>query len=166
MGKAKKEAGSKHEPFSPEKVFSTEASSNKIIPNVLNSPQKYIQGDGVLGDIGLYLGLIGSTHAAILITGGRGKKIRRDGVAKLKALRYCRNTRNIFRGMLIRGNRAHSGIAGKGETSCRFCCRYRRREVPRYGERRSRPVIRPGSHLSDDCLDGRPVRRSVGDLFP
>ena len=74
MGKAKKETGSKREPFSPAKVFSAEASSNKIIPNVLNSPQKYIQGDGVLGDIGLYLGLIGSTHAAILITGGGEKR--------------------------------------------------------------------------------------------
>lgn len=90
MGKAKKEIGLKHEPFSPAKVFSAEASSSKIIPNVLNSPQKYIQGDGVLGDIGLYLGLIGSTHAAILITGGGEKRfggvvsqsLKRSGIAE------------------------------------------------------------------------------------
>ncbi|MGH7851759.1 MAG: glycerol dehydrogenase [Thermodesulfobacteriota bacterium] len=70
----KKDTGSKYEPFSPDKVFSAEASSNKIIPNVLNSPQKYIQGDGVLNDLGLYLGLIHSRHAAVLVTEGGQKR--------------------------------------------------------------------------------------------
>ncbi|MGH7891412.1 MAG: glycerol dehydrogenase [Thermodesulfobacteriota bacterium] len=74
MGKVKKDTSSKYEPFSPDKVFSAEASSNKIIPNVLNSPQKYIQGDGVLNDLGLYLGLIHSRHAAVLVTEGGQKR--------------------------------------------------------------------------------------------
>lgn len=69
MGKVKKAAISTPEPFIPDKVFSAEASVNKIIPNVLNSPQKYIQGDGVLGNLGLYLGLVGSGHTAVLISG-------------------------------------------------------------------------------------------------
>jgi glycerol dehydrogenase len=89
MGKVKKDTGSKYEPFSPDKVFSAEASSNKIIPNVLNSPQKYIQGDGVLNDLGLYLGLIHSKHTAVLVSGGGEKRfgemisqsLKRSGIA-------------------------------------------------------------------------------------
>lgn len=89
MGKVKKDTGSKYEPFSPDKVFSAEVSSNKIIPNVLNSPQKYIQGDGVLNDLGLYLGLIHSKHAAVLVSGGGEKRfgemisqsLKRSGIA-------------------------------------------------------------------------------------
>ncbi len=89
MGKVKKDTGSKYEPFSPDKVFSAEVSSNKIIPNVLNSPQKYIQGDGVLNDLGLYLGLIHSKHAAVLVTEGGQKRfggliaesLNRSGIA-------------------------------------------------------------------------------------
>ena len=89
MGKVKKETGSKHELFSPDKVFSAEAGSNKIIPNVLNSPQKYIQGDGVLNDLGLYLGLIHSRHAAVLVSEGGQKRfgevvsqsLKRSGIA-------------------------------------------------------------------------------------
>lgn len=89
MGKAKKEKDLRHEPFEPGKVFSTEATANKTIPNVLNSPQKYIQGDGVLNDLGLYLGLIHSRHAAVLLTEGGNKRfggmiaesLNRSGIA-------------------------------------------------------------------------------------
>ncbi|MEW6145574.1 MAG: glycerol dehydrogenase [Thermodesulfobacteriota bacterium] len=74
MGRVKKLTKSAPETFTPAKVFSAEASSNKIIPNVLNSPQKYIQGDGVLNDLGLYLGLIHSRHAAVLISEGGNRR--------------------------------------------------------------------------------------------
>jgi glycerol dehydrogenase len=88
MARIKKAAKPTPEPFSPDKVFSAEASSNKIIPNVLNSPQKYIQGDGVMKDLGLYLGLIHSKHAAVLVSEGGQKRfgetisqsLRRSGI--------------------------------------------------------------------------------------
>jgi glycerol dehydrogenase len=78
MARIKKAAKEAPEAFTPNEVFSAEASSNKIIPNVLNSPQKYIQGDGVLNDLGLYLGLIHSRHAAVLISEGGNKRFGRS----------------------------------------------------------------------------------------
>jgi len=64
--------------FSPGSIF---PATDGPPPNVLAAPPRYIQGDGVLGQIGRYLSLVPSRRAAVLISdGGR----RRDG-ARVKA---------------------------------------------------------------------------------
>ncbi len=61
-------------PFLPDAVFGT---TDKPPPQVLAAPSRYIQGDGVLADLGRYLSIINSRHAAVLISaGGR----QRDGL--------------------------------------------------------------------------------------
>ncbi len=61
-------------PFLPDAVFGT---TDKTPPQVLAAPSRYIQGDGVLADLGRYLSIINSRHAAVLISaGGR----QRDGL--------------------------------------------------------------------------------------
>ena len=61
-------------PFKPEEIFSAEVSSEHIVPRVLNSPRKYIQSEGALDNLGLYLGLMDSKHAAVIITEGGSKR--------------------------------------------------------------------------------------------
>ena len=60
-------------PFLPDAVFGT---SNSTPPQVFAAPSRYIQGDGVLAELGRYLSIINSRHPAVLISaGGR----QRDG---------------------------------------------------------------------------------------
>lgn len=60
-------------PFLPDAVFGT---SNRTPPQVFAAPSRYIQGDGVLAELGRYLSIINSRHTAVLISaGGR----QRDG---------------------------------------------------------------------------------------
>ena len=67
-------------PFLPDAVF---GASNSPPPQVFAAPSRYIQGDGVLADLGRYLSLINSRHSAVLISaGGR----RRDGVRIARGL--------------------------------------------------------------------------------
>lgn len=47
-------------PFEPEEVFSAEVSSEHIVPRVWNSSRKYIQCEGALDNLGLYLSLMDS----------------------------------------------------------------------------------------------------------
>ncbi len=60
--------------FNSQEVFSSEVSYNGIISKVLNSPQKYIQSPGALHNLGNYLKLLESKHAAVLITPGGDKR--------------------------------------------------------------------------------------------
>lgn len=60
--------------FNPADVFSPKVSYEGIIPKVLNSPHKYIQSPGALHNLGLYLKLIESKHAAVLISVGGNKR--------------------------------------------------------------------------------------------
>ena len=67
-------------PFLPDAVF---GASNSPPPQVFAAPSRYIQGDGVLADLGRYLSLINSRHSAVLISaGGR----QRDGVRIARGL--------------------------------------------------------------------------------
>ena len=60
-------------PFLPDTVF---AHQHHTPPQVLAAPSRYIQGDGVLADLGRYVAMINSRHAAVLISAGGHK---RDG---------------------------------------------------------------------------------------
>lgn len=80
--------------FKPEEVFSAEVSAGSIIPRVLNAPRKYIQCPGALDNLGLYLSLTSSKHAAVIITEGGsrrfGKKIsdslKRSGINETQVI--------------------------------------------------------------------------------
>jgi len=54
------------EPFSPQEVFLGKDAGEKIVPNVLISSQRYIQGDGVIAHLGRYLSIIQSIRPAIV----------------------------------------------------------------------------------------------------
>jgi hypothetical protein len=60
-------------PFSPDAIF---AAGHATLPAVLAAPARYIQGNGVLGQLGQYLSLVPSRRPVILISAG-GQ--RRDG---------------------------------------------------------------------------------------
>jgi glycerol dehydrogenase len=63
-------------PYSPQSVFSRGDGPGRAEPRVLIAPARYVQGDGVLDQLGRYLPLIPSQHPAILLSkGGR----RREG---------------------------------------------------------------------------------------
>jgi glycerol dehydrogenase len=65
---------SSQKPFKPEEIFSAKVSKGNIVPRVLNSPRKYIQSEGALDNLGAYLSLMDSTHAAVIITQGSSKR--------------------------------------------------------------------------------------------
>ncbi len=71
-------------PYLPRRIFSIEGGESTIVPRVLISPHRYIQGDGVLDNLGRYLTIVPSRQAAILISeGGR----RRFGTRLLESLK-------------------------------------------------------------------------------
>lgn len=72
------------QPFLPDPIFADGAGKQGALPQVLAAPSRYIQGDGVLDQLGRYLSLVPSGRAAILITKG-GE--RRDGARLSKSLR-------------------------------------------------------------------------------
>ena len=69
-----------HKPYFPHGIFS---GKGEVIPRVLVSPQRYIQGAGVLDHIGRYLSLLNAKRAGILIS-KRGQGA--DGVRILESL--------------------------------------------------------------------------------
>ena len=70
------------EPFSPHAVFGVGISATDgVPPQVLAAPSRYIQGDGVLNQLGRYLAVMPTRCTAILISAG-GQ--RREG-ARIKA---------------------------------------------------------------------------------
>ena len=75
------------EPFSPQEVFLGKDAGEKIVPNVLISSQRYIQGDGVIAHLGRYLSIIQSIRPAILISEGG---MRRIGDKILESLRKAK----------------------------------------------------------------------------
>ncbi len=86
-----------HKIFNPADVFSPEVSYNGIIPKVLNSPHKYIQSEGALHNLGLYLSSLESKHAAVLITAGGDKRIG-SIIANSFKRSNIKETRIIFQG--------------------------------------------------------------------
>lgn len=81
--------------YLPSTVFAPEGAGNA--PRVFISPQRYIQGRGVLAHIGRYLSLVGARRAAILISAG-GQT--RHGALLAESLRAARidSVRSIFAG--------------------------------------------------------------------
>lgn len=75
---------SPRKPFKPEEIFSAEVSKGHIVPRVLNSPRKYIQCEGALDNLGLYLGMSDAKHTAVIITSGGSKRFGRRISESLK----------------------------------------------------------------------------------
>ena len=55
-------------PYFPHGIFLPEAGSGHPSPRVFVSPQRYVQGVGVLDGVGRYLSLLDARHAAVLMT--------------------------------------------------------------------------------------------------
>jgi len=56
------------EPYEPASIFLPDAVDGAIVPRVFISPQRYIQGPGVIDSIGRYLRLVNVRRVAILIS--------------------------------------------------------------------------------------------------
>jgi glycerol dehydrogenase len=81
------------EPFSPHGIFGVGISTPEgPPPQVLAAPSRYIQGDGVLGQLGRYLPVVPSRRTAILISAG-GQ--RRDS-SRIKAGLDAAGIESIF----------------------------------------------------------------------
>jgi glycerol dehydrogenase len=74
---------SAHQPFTPDAVFGAGATQGSTPPQVLAAPSRYIQGDGVLTQLGRYLALVPSRRTAVLISAG-GQQ--RDGARVARGL--------------------------------------------------------------------------------
>lgn len=59
------------EPYQPHSMYAPGA-PDRVAPRVFISPQRYVQGDGVLGEMGRYMSLVGSDRVAILMS-ARGR---------------------------------------------------------------------------------------------
>jgi glycerol dehydrogenase len=70
------------QPFAPDSIF-TGISRNSTPPRVLAAPSRYIQGNGVLAQLGHYLALVPSRHPVLLISAG-GQQ--RDGAGIKRGL--------------------------------------------------------------------------------
>ena len=57
-------------PFTRHAVFGAGITADGTPPQVLAAPSRYIQGDGVLGQLGRYLPVVPSRRTAILISAG------------------------------------------------------------------------------------------------
>lgn len=54
--------------FSPQSVYAPATDNNQLVPRVFISPQRYIQGNGVLEDTGRYMSLLNSRRSALLVS--------------------------------------------------------------------------------------------------
>ncbi|MGD9616386.1 MAG: glycerol dehydrogenase [Alphaproteobacteria bacterium] len=72
-----------HRPFAPDAVFASGPTYGLTPPQVLAAPSRYIQGDGVLTQLGRYLALVPSRCTAVLISAG-GQQ--RDGTRIARGL--------------------------------------------------------------------------------
>jgi glycerol dehydrogenase len=59
-----------HQPFAPDAVFASGSTHGSTPPQVLAAPSRYIQGDGILTQLGRYLTLVPSRCTAVLISAG------------------------------------------------------------------------------------------------
>ena len=69
--------------YFPHEIFRPTANSKNSLPRVFIAPQRYIQGNGILDDIGRYLTLLKAKQVAVLIS-ARGQK--NEGERLLKSL--------------------------------------------------------------------------------
>lgn len=72
--------------YLPESVFGLKSGANNDIPRVFVSPSRYIQGDGVVQNLGIYLRLIPVRRAGLLISEGG---LRRFGKIIISSLQEC-----------------------------------------------------------------------------
>ena len=59
--------------YEPQTIFGENEAANIEAPRVLIAPNRYVQGQGVLVNLGRYLEVVPSNHPAILIS-ERGRK--------------------------------------------------------------------------------------------
>ncbi len=65
-------------PFDPGAVYAPAASADRPLPRVFIAPQRYVQGRGVLDDVGRYLSLVGAARCGVLAsTRGHGAEAGR-----------------------------------------------------------------------------------------
>ena len=62
------------EPFFPDVVFSAGPSGSGDPPRVLAAPNRYIQGKGVMHNLGRYLSIVPSRRPLVLMTEGGRKR--------------------------------------------------------------------------------------------
>ena len=70
--------------FNPQSVYAPESNDNASVPRVFISPQRYIQGRGVIEESGRYLSLVGSKRCAVLVS-SRG--LAADGARLIESLK-------------------------------------------------------------------------------
>ena len=70
--------------YLPQEVFAPSERGNLPVPRVFISPQRYVQGRGVLGGVGRYLSLLRAQRAGVLLSERSG---RSEGVELLDGLR-------------------------------------------------------------------------------
>ncbi|MCC6848303.1 MAG: glycerol dehydrogenase [Deltaproteobacteria bacterium] len=71
------------EPFFPSLVFAPEGAA--AAPRVFTAPARYVQGPGVLAQVGRYLSLLRARHAAILVSAGGARRFGPTLTASLDA---------------------------------------------------------------------------------
>ena len=54
--------------FNPQEIYAPAIDNNQLVPRVFISPQRYIQGNGVLEDAGRYMSLLQSRRSAVLVS--------------------------------------------------------------------------------------------------
>ncbi len=70
-------------PFDPQSVYAPVGSNVQCVPRVFISPQRYIQGQGVLEEAGRYMSLLNSQRSGVLAS-RRG--LAAEGAALISSL--------------------------------------------------------------------------------
>jgi glycerol dehydrogenase len=69
--------------YSPQEIFADNKAPERS-PRVIIAPHRYIQGDGVLDNLGRYMSVVHSTRPALLITDGGMKRVGDRIIQSLK----------------------------------------------------------------------------------
>lgn len=70
-------------PYLPQDIFAPEGTDLSSESRVLIAPPRYIQGKGVMDNLGRYLSLVPCTRAAILMSAGGGATLRRSDLIRV-----------------------------------------------------------------------------------
>ena len=73
------------DPYLPQNVFAPQVDGYGAVPRVLIAPQRYVQGDGIIRELGRYLSLVPSERASILISAGGQRRIGPRIIESLRA---------------------------------------------------------------------------------
>ncbi len=149
--------------YLPHAIFAPGDRGDLPVPRVFIAPQRYVQGQGVLGGIGRYVSLTNAKRVALLMS-ERGS--RNEGVLLRDSLRAAgiESVVRIFRGecSLEEITRARRGAR---ERAGRLPDRRGRRQVHRRGQGHCLSAGHAGRHRADPGVERRAVLRSVGHLL-